>query len=111
MKGGPIAAVTLDIDSECEDLRALCSSVFDTFRAIIASGLDDVPPLQRDGVAQLILASLEGALVLSRAHEAPNPLIETGALLATTFARAFGKRRDAEELPRRASTRRSTRSS
>jgi TetR/AcrR family transcriptional regulator, lmrAB and yxaGH operons repressor len=107
MKGCPVAAVTLDIDSQSEDLRALCSSVFDTWRDIIASGLYDVPASQRESVAQLILASLEGALVLSRARAASSPLTETGALLATTFARAFGSRRKAEESRQRANTSRS----
>ena len=110
MKGCPITAVTLDIDAESEDLRALCSSVFETFQTIIASGLDDVPASQRAGVAQLILASLEGALVLSRAQASPNPLAETGTLLAATLARAFEQRSEAVELPRRAKTRRGARS-
>src|ERR1700757_942342 len=84
MKGCPVAAVTLDIDVASEDLRALCGAVFATWRDIIASGLNDVPPSERDNVSQLILAALEGALVLARAQAAPDSLTETGALLATT---------------------------
>jgi TetR/AcrR family transcriptional repressor of lmrAB and yxaGH operons len=111
MKGCPVAAVTLDIDDTSEDLRVLCGAVFDVWRNIIASGLDDVPASERDGVAQLILASLEGALVLSRAQASPNPLTETGALLATTLARAFEQRSDPTKLAGRANTRRGGRPS
>jgi TetR/AcrR family transcriptional regulator, lmrAB and yxaGH operons repressor len=102
LKGCPIAAVTLDIGSSSEDLRAICSSVFENWRKIIASGLDDVPPSRRSDVAQLILVSFEGALVLSRAHAAPHPLTETGALLATTFAQAYKQPTGCDQQPKRA---------
>jgi TetR/AcrR family transcriptional regulator, lmrAB and yxaGH operons repressor len=107
MKGCPVAAVTLDIDVASEDLRALCGAVFGTWRDIIASGLNDVPPSERNNVAQLILAALEGALVLARAQAAPDSLTETGALLATTLTRAFQQPRDDGHVPKRAGARRS----
>jgi TetR/AcrR family transcriptional repressor of lmrAB and yxaGH operons len=111
MKGCPVAAVTLDIDADSRDLRTRCEAVFDTWRDIIASGLHDVPASDRRDVAQLILAVLEGALILSRAKAAPEPLNETGALLATTLARAFqrppakhrSETRESAPRPRRSS--------
>jgi TetR/AcrR family transcriptional regulator, lmrAB and yxaGH operons repressor len=106
MKGCPVAAVTLDIDGASEDLRALCKAVFGTWRDIIASGLNDVPAAERHDVAQLILAALEGALILARAQAAPDPLEETGALLATTLAHAFGQPLGDEHVPKRAGARR-----
>jgi TetR/AcrR family transcriptional repressor of lmrAB and yxaGH operons len=107
MKGCPVAAVTLDIDSASADLRTVCEAVFRTWRDIIASGLNEVPASERHDVAQLVLAALEGALILARAQAAPDPLEETGALLATTLARAFEQPRVHKPVSKRASARRS----
>src|SRR6202035_3230925 len=90
-KGCPVAAVTLDIDDSSEDLRAIGDAVFATWRQIIASGLHDIPAAERNKVAQLILATLEGALILARAQASADPLLETGELLAMTLSRALPK--------------------
>jgi TetR/AcrR family transcriptional repressor of lmrAB and yxaGH operons len=100
-RGCPAAAVTLDIDDASEDLLPICDAVFATWRQIIASGLNDVPPAERDKVAQLILAALEGSLILARAQAAPGPLVDTGALLAMTLDRAFLKSREGQKIPKR----------
>jgi TetR/AcrR family transcriptional repressor of lmrAB and yxaGH operons len=101
LKGCPVAAVTLDIDDDAEALRAICWRVFITWRDIIATGLHDVPPSDRRDVAQLILAALEGAMVLARAHAMPEPLERTGALLATTLGRAGAQPLGPRRRPRR----------
>ncbi len=106
MKGCPVAAVTLDIDSGSAELRAVCEGVFRTWRDIIASGLSEVPAPDRPDVAQLILAALEGALILARAQAAPGPLEETGALLALMLGRAFAQPRTHKPVLRRAAGRR-----
>jgi len=93
LKGCPIAAVTLDIDDASKDLRATAERVFATFQRVIAAGLTELPANERNNVAQLILATLEGALLLARAHASAAPLVETGELLATTLGRAFPKSR------------------
>jgi TetR/AcrR family transcriptional repressor of lmrAB and yxaGH operons len=93
-KGCPVSAVTLDIDEESEELRTVCRGVFATFREVISAGLDEVPAAQRREVAQLILAALEGALILARAEATKGPLLQTGALLAKTLASAFSRKSD-----------------
>jgi TetR/AcrR family transcriptional repressor of lmrAB and yxaGH operons len=101
-KGCPVAAVTLDIDDESEELRTVCQGVFATWCEIIATGLDEIPAAQRREVAQLILAALEGALILARARATKDPLLETGALLANTLASAYARKGDGAGRPSRA---------
>jgi len=104
-KGCPVAAVTLDIDEESEELRTVCRGVFVTWCEIIAAGLDEVPAAHRRGVAQLILAALEGALILARAEATKDPLLQTGALLANTLVSAFARKGDGTGRPGRAGER------
>jgi TetR/AcrR family transcriptional repressor of lmrAB and yxaGH operons len=86
-RGCPVAAVTLDIDDDSEELRRVCRGVFATWCEIISAGLEDVPAAQRRDVSQLILAALEGALILARATSSTAPLLQTGAFLANTLER------------------------
>lgn len=88
-RGCPVAAVTLDIERDSEALRAVCSAIFETWQDIIAAGLDDVPAAERHGVAQLILATLEGALILSRAVATRDPLLRAGTGLASVLGLKF----------------------
>jgi TetR/AcrR family transcriptional repressor of lmrAB and yxaGH operons len=94
-KGCPVAAVTLDLDQESAALRAMCHRVFDRWVDVIAHGLDDVPRGERRSIAQLIFATLEGALVLARAGGSKTPLLESGASLATVLEARFPRRRRA----------------
>jgi TetR/AcrR family transcriptional repressor of lmrAB and yxaGH operons len=94
-KGCPVAAVTLDLDRDSQALRDVCREVFDRWLDAIAQGLDDVPRAERRAVAQLILATLEGGLVLARARAAKAPLLESGNALATVLGARFPGRRPA----------------
>ena len=94
-KGCPVAAVTLDLDRESQALGDVCREVFDHWVDAIAQGLDDVPRPERRAVAQLILATLEGGLVLARARGAKAPLLESGNSLATVLEARFTARRRA----------------
>jgi TetR/AcrR family transcriptional repressor of lmrAB and yxaGH operons len=92
-KGCPVAAVTLDLDRESQALREVCQEVFDRWVEAIAHGLDDVPRKERRAVAQLVLAALEGGLVLARARGSKTPLLESGNALATVLDGRFARRR------------------
>jgi hypothetical protein len=81
-KGCPVAGVTLDLDDEFAGLREICRSIFDRWVDLIAQGLDGVPDRDRHAVAQLILATLEGGLILSRGQTSTDPLLRSGAALA-----------------------------
>lgn len=89
MRGCPVAAVTLDIDRDSEVLRAVCRAIFDSWQEIIASGLGGVPEAERRGVARLVLATFEGALILARATAAKEPLLHTGRILAGVLELRF----------------------
>jgi len=89
MKGCPVAAVTLDLDRDSESLRAVCRAIFLNWQDIIAAGLGEVPKAKRSEVAELILAALEGALILSRAEGTKNPLLRGGRVLGDALARRF----------------------
>ena len=89
MKGCPVAAVALDLDRDSEGLRALCHAIFTTWQNIIAAGLDEVPETERAQVAEFILATLEGALILSRAQATKEPLLHSGRTLGEMMGRKF----------------------
>ncbi len=89
MKGCPVAAVALDLDHDSERLRAVCRAAFVTWRDIIAAGLTEVPDAERPELAELILASLEGALILARAEATKEPLLRAGRTLGEMIGRKF----------------------
>jgi len=86
-KSCPVAAVALDIDRDSEKLRAVCHKIFMTWQDIIAAGLDEVPEAERREAAELILAALEGALILSRSEATKDPLLRAGKTLGNILAR------------------------
>jgi TetR/AcrR family transcriptional repressor of lmrAB and yxaGH operons len=88
-KGCPVAAVTLDIDRDSEKLRAVCHAVFTIWQEIIAAGLSEIPKARRREIAELILATLEGALILSRAEGTKDALLRAGSTLGDILTRRF----------------------
>jgi TetR/AcrR family transcriptional repressor of lmrAB and yxaGH operons len=87
-----VAAVTLDLDGESKALREVCDQVLDRWVDVIAQGLDDVPADDRRAVAQLILATLEGGLILARAQRTKAPLVESGNTLGAVLEARFATR-------------------
>lgn len=88
-KGCPAASVTLEIDRDSEGLRAICRAAFATWQNAIAAGLDEVPEAERRETAELILATLEGALILARAAATKEPLLGAGRSLGELFAQKY----------------------
>lgn len=89
MKGCPVAAVALDLGRDSERLRTVCRAAFVTWRDIIAAELDEVPDAERSDLAELILAALEGALILARAEAAKEPLLRAGKALGKIIGRKY----------------------
>src|SRR5262245_60029714 len=52
-KSCPVAAVTLDVDSDSERMRAVCHRIFMTWQGAIAAGLHEAPDEERRGAAEL----------------------------------------------------------
>jgi|SRR5580765_939081 len=88
-KSCPVSAVVLDIDADSEKMRAVCHRIFSTWRDMIAVGLHEVPEPERPAVAELILATLEGSLILSRSQASKDPLLRAGKNLGNVLAGRF----------------------
>lgn len=92
-KGCPVAAVTLDLDQASDELRQVCGAIFDDWLDAIAAGLEEVPVGERRPVAGLILATLEGAIILARARSTKGVLLGAGASLSDMLEARFPPRR------------------
>jgi TetR/AcrR family transcriptional repressor of lmrAB and yxaGH operons len=88
-RGCPVAAVTVDLEPTTGELRQTCAGIFDAWRDIVADGLREVPKGQRREIADLLLAALEGAMILARARGTNDALVSTGDALATVLAARF----------------------
>jgi TetR/AcrR family transcriptional regulator, lmrAB and yxaGH operons repressor len=78
-EGCPVAAVALDLTPGWESVREACREAFEQWTNLLA---------ERFGRerAQLVLASLEGALVLARGGRTAEPMRTIGRQLAEFFA-------------------------
>lgn len=111
-RGCPVASVILDVDRDAQKLHSECGAVFNAWQDTIAAGLTELPEPERREVAALILAALEGALVISRAQATKHSLLDTGKTLAAVLARrlqAAKPRRRAKAKATRTTRRRSAR--
>jgi AcrR family transcriptional regulator len=86
-KGCAIGAVSLDLDARDEALRALCRDAMDGWIASIARELPWSDEAVRRSFAEMVVASLEGAFILSRARQSGTPFKTVGEWLATTLER------------------------
>jgi len=81
-KGCAIGSVSLDLDARLEALRAICQNAFDGWIASIAQELPWADEAERRSFAEMAVASLEGAFVLSRARRSGEPFLTVGEWLA-----------------------------
>jgi TetR/AcrR family transcriptional repressor of lmrAB and yxaGH operons len=77
-EGCPVAAVALDLTPGWEGVRAACRQAFEEWTELLAECFG------RDR-AELVLASLEGALVLARGGGTAEPMRRIGRQLAEFF--------------------------
>ena len=92
--GCPVASVTLDVASTVEELRVPCAEAFDLWIDTIAQGLG-APGLaakEARALASYVLASLEGAIVLSRAEKRVGPLERTATFVVQTVRAKLSQR-------------------
>lgn len=87
--GCPVATVALETAHDSDRLAAVCSAALGGWHAELAAAIErhgtpgDVAAAQ----ATLVLAAIEGALVLARAHRSPDPLRTVAAELAAHLRR------------------------
>jgi TetR/AcrR family transcriptional repressor of lmrAB and yxaGH operons len=102
-KGCAIGAVALDLDASHEALRIVCAEVLEAWIASIARELPWPDQAARRSFAELVVASLEGAFILSRARKSGEPFITIGESLAAMLERL-------PQAPRRRTTAKQKRS-
>jgi TetR/AcrR family transcriptional repressor of lmrAB and yxaGH operons len=75
-EGLPVSTITLDAVPESAALTRACRSAYDGWIGALADGLTDyaVAEDRADDLAQLILANLEGTVLLCRLYQSTAPL-------------------------------------
>jgi TetR/AcrR family transcriptional repressor of lmrAB and yxaGH operons len=86
-KGCPLATVALEQAATSDALHRVCSATYARWQAAVAARLErDGHPRERaEALAGLFLATIEGALLLCRAHRSIDPLLRASAELRRTL--------------------------
>ncbi len=79
--GCPIATVALDAASDSEPIRVACEDVYASWQQVIAAHVGD------DDLATVVLAAIEGALLLARTRRSLDPLHAVDARLGALLGR------------------------
>jgi TetR/AcrR family transcriptional regulator, lmrAB and yxaGH operons repressor len=82
-KGCPVATVALEQAATSDALHGACAAAYRRWAHLIAIRLEaeGLPEERASSLANLCLATIEGALVLARAHRSVEPLLRAGAEL------------------------------
>jgi TetR/AcrR family transcriptional regulator, lmrAB and yxaGH operons repressor len=82
--GCPVATVALETAQSSELLAEVCAAAFDGWRSALVDAFTDrgVDADEANSIATLVLASMEGALLLARAHRSAAPLSAVASELA-----------------------------
>lgn len=87
--GGPITTIALETASTSERLRLTCAGIYAAWQQAFAGKLQasGFAPARAQQLASLIIAAIEGGVLLSRTNRDPAPLLhiaeELGGLLET----------------------------
>jgi AcrR family transcriptional regulator len=84
-KGCAVGSVALDLDARHEALRTVCQEAFDAWATSIADELPWSDRATRRGLAEVLVAGIEGAFILSRARRSGEPFATVGESLALMF--------------------------
>jgi hypothetical protein len=79
--------VALETSSDIEPIRQVCEDVFASWRTTFAKVLRDAGVAEADAepLATFILSSYEGALTMSRALRDIQPMLTSGAAVASVL--------------------------
>lgn len=77
--GCPIATVALETANTNEPIRQLASEFFTDWRSLYVGSLlrDGIPPERAKRLANLIVATIEGGLLLARTTQSTQPLLDS----------------------------------
>ncbi len=91
-RGCPIATVCLETASVNERIRKVCEEVFNSWKTTLAKVLSDagIPEVDAAPLATFVLSSYEGALTMSRALRDVEPMLTSGAAVASVLHAHLG---------------------
>lgn len=95
--GCPMATVALEAATQAPALRAVCSASYARWQALVEGYLASagLPAARARALGNLVLAAIEGALLLSRAHADTTPLRAAGEELAALIEAQLAARQPA----------------
>jgi TetR/AcrR family transcriptional repressor of lmrAB and yxaGH operons len=75
--GGPITTVAIETASTSERLREVCHEIYTAWQGVFVARLqqDAIPRQQAEQLAQVIIASIEGGIILCRTGRDTGPLM------------------------------------
>ena len=81
--GCPVATVALEAAAASDQVRQACAEHYGTWRRIVAERLraTGASAAQSEKLATFVLATVEGALLLSKVERDPTPLRVVGKML------------------------------
>jgi TetR/AcrR family transcriptional repressor of lmrAB and yxaGH operons len=93
--GCPVAPVILDATAGLTELAELCRRAFEEWVDLLQTSFVEagVPRRRASALALLVISSLEGSLLLTRAYRDVEPLMAMGAELETIVTEALPRRR------------------
>ncbi len=91
-RGCPIATVALETSSDIERIRKVCEVVFHGWQVTLAQVFVDagIPAADAAPLATFVLSSYEGALTMSRALRDIQPMLTSGAAVASVLHAHLG---------------------
>ncbi len=94
--GAPLAAVALETSASSARLRTTCADAYKGLIDAFAQKLTQAgyPLQQAQALATTIVASIEGAVILSRTQQSTSPMEQVRAALRTLLTQARAKRQD-----------------
>jgi AcrR family transcriptional regulator len=91
-RGCPIATVALETSSDIERIRQVCEDVFKGWQAALTHVFTEAGITEDDAaaLATFVLSSYEGALTMSRALRDIQPMLTSGAAVASVLHAHLG---------------------
>jgi len=91
-RGCPVATVALETSNDIERIRQVCEDVFNGWQAALAHVFTEagIPEADASGLATFVLSSYEGALTMSRALRDIQPMLTSGAAVASVLLAHLG---------------------
>lgn len=76
--GGPITAVSIEAASTNPRLSAACREAYQSWQAVLERKLlaDEYPAVRAQRLARLVIALIEGSIILSRSEQNVTPLLD-----------------------------------